>query len=125
MMMNKTVMTIVLLSAAALFWTAALNTTTADNYLPELEISGSVHDAESGDAIEGAQVMLNDDGESAVTNEYGEFLFSNVEPGLHTLRVDAEGYNATSRQVEVEDDSVAVTIDLYPEDDDTGMDLHR
>lgn len=125
MMMNKTVMTIVLLSAAALFWTAALNTTTADNYLPELEISGSVHDAENGDAIEGAQVMLNDDGESAVTNEYGEFLFSGVEPGTHTLRVDAEGYNATSRQVEVEDDSVAVTIDLYPEDDDAGIDLHR
>ena len=57
-------------------------------------IRGKVTDAETGTPIFQAQVVLSQlpDPLIAVTDENGEYAFSAVEPGLHTLSVQKQGY---------------------------------
>jgi hypothetical protein len=57
--------------------------------------------------VTGADVTLVDAERSTTTGEDGSFSFSTVEPGEHTVRVDADGFLATEETVSVRADEVA------------------
>lgn len=46
-------------------------------------------------------VLLQETGEQRKTNENGEFSFIDLEPGTYTLRVSAEGHEATPQKIQV------------------------
>lgn len=48
-------------------------------------------------------VLLQETGEQVGTNADGEFVFVDIEPGTYTIRVTAEGYEATPEVVRVEE----------------------
>jgi hypothetical protein len=82
-----------------------------------------------GPNIEGAIVSL-DTGEVRFTNSDGSFIFDPVEPGIHALTVDAEGFESTSLEVFILDEidnwaSVVLFQSSSPNPDpSTGLDFN-
>ncbi|MGB1586558.1 MAG: carboxypeptidase-like regulatory domain-containing protein [Thermoplasmatota archaeon] len=52
--------------------------------------------------VGGATIVLAENGRSTESSEDGGFGFGDVEPGFHTMNIDAIGFEAVSVQVEVE-----------------------
>ena len=65
-----------------------------------------------GKPIGGATVRLLDLDRSTSTNESGEFVFSNVPEGSHTLFVRMIGYGSVSVSVQVNDQIAESQVDL-------------
>jgi Fe-S-cluster-containing dehydrogenase component len=69
-------------------------------------ISGTVAYRDSDDCAEGAVVLAWTGGSmigEATTNNYGDFVIDRLEPGKYEVTVNAAGYNATSRVVELKE----------------------
>ncbi len=56
------------------------------------KIIGKITDAETGEPLPGANVMLENTTLGAATNSAGEFLILNISPGSYTLLVKMMGY---------------------------------
>lgn len=65
-------------------------------------IEGIVTDAETGNTIPGANVLLLEVNRGAATNTEGHYEIDNVEPGTYTLRVTFVGYETYTDQVTIE-----------------------
>lgn len=78
-------------------------------------ITGSVVDAETGDAVADATITLTGTEQSTTTDEYGTFTFEEVEAGNLTLSVEAEGYQSAEQSVEVTEEGANVEIKVTPE----------
>lgn len=78
-------------------------------------IIGTVNDAETGEAIPGAEVTLTGAEATATTDDYGTFTFEDVEAGTYTISVDADGYAAAEEEVEVSEEGANVAIELEAE----------
>lgn len=61
-------------------------------------LSGIVKD-KNGDSIVGAKVSLQN--KTTVTNENGEFSFSNLDSGKYKLQVSADGFETQSQNVQI------------------------
>lgn len=72
-------------------------------------LSGSVVEADTRNPISGAVVSL--DSKQVVTDPEGNFQFTKVAAGGHTLKVRFEGYNDHQEQVTLKADST-VTVEL-------------
>ena len=63
--------------------------------------SGTVLD-QSGAVIPGVEVVLTNDatGESrtATTNETGEFVFTNLQPGTYSIKIERTGFRGLNRK---------------------------
>ena len=70
------------------------------------KIRGTVTDEATGEALIGANVLIDGTGLGAATDENGEYFILNVAPGAYTMRAEIIGY-----QTAVELD-VRVFIDL-------------
>jgi len=76
-------------------------------------VSGRVVDQRTGEGIAGAEVWLNDERRSALSD--GRFRFGSVEPGRHWLEVRAVGYAARQQAVLLlQGQTENVTIALAP-----------
>ncbi len=64
-------------------------------------ISGTVTDAQSGETLAGANVLISELDRGAPVNAEGQFQISDVPPGTYTLTVSFIGYNEASETVEV------------------------
>lgn len=78
-------------------------------------ITGSVVDANTGEAIPNATVELSELEASATTDEYGTFIFEDIEAGTYTLSVQADGYEEVEQSVEVAEEGANVEISLQSE----------
>lgn len=85
------VLTILLLVASP--WVAAAQNTA--------KLAGTVVDAESGDPLPGATVMIEETTLGAATNSEGDYTIFEVPPGTYTVTASFVGY-ATVRRQEVE-----------------------
>jgi len=65
-------------------------------------LAGEVVDADSGEPIEGASLLLHDLGQSSISNELGRFTFLSLPPGPHVLRVSRLGYAEAEGEIEIE-----------------------
>lgn len=68
------------------------------------DVYGTVTDADSGAALEGATVTV-DTGQSDDTDANGDYLIADVEGGSHTVTADADGYDPASKEVTVDGDT--------------------
>lgn len=64
-------------------------------------IYGIVSDAESGEPVRGASVVLSPTNFSTVTGSDGHYEFTDLEAGQYKIQVQAHGYNTNSRQISV------------------------
>lgn len=70
-------------------------------------VKGEVKDAESDEGLSNIEVTIDELGESAMTDEEGNFTIEDVEPGSYTVNVQAEGYEEHSETVEVSEEGEA------------------
>ncbi|RMH58903.1 MAG: TonB-dependent receptor [Bacteroidetes bacterium] len=82
-------------------------------------VSGIVTDAESGDPLPGANVVLSQIRQGAATDLDGRFTISAVPYGTYTLTVSFIGYRTIEREVSVQSPTTDVSVALMP--DYTGL----
>lgn len=75
------------------------------------QIKGTVTDASTYQAIQGVSITINPTGMSAVTNSDGSYEFADLEAGQYTLKAEKQGYESTTRNIEVKAGKV-ITCDL-------------
>ncbi len=80
----------------------SMDITTAEQAADSGTVSGTVTD-ESGQPVAGATVAVQS--ERTTTDSDGSYELPGVSAGTQTLGVDAQGYEATTREVQVETDS--------------------
>lgn len=72
-------------------------------FLPALAqqatVKGVVIDSATGKPVEGALVMINNQGTTVVTGPTGEFIFTSAQPGNDIITIAAYGYNDFNREV--------------------------
>ncbi|MDT8325324.1 MAG: carboxypeptidase-like regulatory domain-containing protein, partial [Bacteroidota bacterium] len=78
-------------------------------------ISGSVQEAESGEAVIGANVLLVGTGKGAATNRYGYFALAGLKPGKYTLRISAVGFRTDERSITITNsEEHRLVVELLP-----------
>lgn len=87
-------------------------TTGGDTYAM---ISGSVVDADTGDAVPNATIRLTETDQSTTTDEYGTFVFEDVDRGTYTVSVEADGYQNTEESVDVSEEGSNIEIEVRSE----------
>ncbi len=70
------------------------------------KLTGVVTDAQTGEALAGAQIFLEGTGRGALTAENGRYFIVNITPGRYTLVVELIGFQSVRRE------NVQVTIDI-------------
>ncbi|WP_234572042.1 carboxypeptidase regulatory-like domain-containing protein [Rhodohalobacter sp. 614A] len=105
---------VMVLSFGIAFATTNPETTKADTEAYAI-ITGSVVDAETGDAVTNATITLTGTELSTTTDEYGTFTFEEVETGSITLTVEADGYQTAEQSVDVTEAGANVEIEVTPE----------
>lgn len=65
-------------------------------------LSGVIKDAQNGDALPGANVVLVGTGMGATSDVSGKYVVRNVPAGSYTLRVTYVGYKTTTRSITLE-----------------------
>ena len=76
-------------------------------------ISGTIVDSETGEELIGANILLTELEEGAVTDQEGEFSLENVPAGTYTMRVSYIGYQTHVEEVQLtEDEDIQVEVAL-------------
>ena len=78
-------------------------------------LKGAVRDAETGDALPGANAYLEGTGRGTTTDSDGHFEFADVAAGSHILSVSFIGYEEYRAPVFLEDGTVTLIVELRPE----------
>lgn len=116
MKVQKLVITIVTIVISAVLLMAV---TTLDGEVTQertATLTGTVVDADMQEGVEGAEVTLAETDQSATTDEFGTFSFTDLEEGTYTVNVSAEGYSNAEEEVEVTEHGATVEIQLYAEE---------
>ena len=80
-------------------------------------ISGSINDANNGDPLLGANVIIKETSQGASTDTDGHFTISRVNPGNYTLIVTYIGYQTLKNKLDLGDGetiNVELTLNLKP-----------
>ncbi len=78
-------------------------------------IGGQVVDEAAGTPLEAARVVLTGTGQIETTNRDGRFLFRQVAPGTHQVRVLRVGYKPATQNLTVADgETAALSFSLVP-----------
>lgn len=75
-------------------------------------ITATITDASTGDPLTGAEVRLEGEDISEMTDNSGNVTFSDLESGEYKLTVYAEGYASAEVTVEVDEDTAEIRIEL-------------
>jgi hypothetical protein len=84
--------------ADAVLWSLVAETATGS-------VAGTVTNAEDGSGISGANVLVEDTGQSATTDASGNYQISGIPVGDHTLTASAAGFISGSQLVTVAEDA--------------------
>ena len=76
-------------------------------------LAGMVMDKASQEAISGAEVKIGGE-TAATTNSRGEFLVESLKPGLHEVKVEAEGYQKWTKEVSIAEEGKKIEVKLVP-----------
>lgn len=80
------------------------------------KISGTVRDAENGELLPGANVMIEGTTMGAASDENGFYFIINVPPGYYTLKATMMGYSPASKTEAkiITDMTTKVDFELFP-----------
>ena len=73
-------------------------------------ISGYVRDAETGEALIGANIALRETGRGTIANQYGFYSLS-LKPGFYNLVFSYVGYTTDTRAIRLGEDT-QLTIEI-------------
>ena len=83
-------------------------------------VKGYIKDGESGLPLEGVNVYVAKTGVSAVTDVFGAFFLSGVEPGKYVITISRIGYEPIEKDIKVED---GITTEIAETMKSTGVQL--
>ncbi|WP_298535319.1 TonB-dependent receptor [uncultured Algibacter sp.] len=78
-------------------------------------ISGIIKDAETGETLLGANIIVDDEGKGATTNEYG-FYSLTLPEGIYTLQISYLGYTSKKEVLELKH-NIKQNFELQPSPD--------
>ena len=85
----------------------------AKKEVPTGKIKGTVVDANSGEALIGANVIIQGTSIGAAANIDGEFMLTDIEPGEYTLKISYVGYKDKTEKVTViSNRATEITVNL-------------
>jgi hypothetical protein len=80
------------------------------------QLSGSIHDAQSGEALARVTVGLTESGIRVQTDSEGRFHLTGVKPGHYKLVASSVGYRLFEKQIDLKaDDSLSLDLAISPE----------
>lgn len=74
------------------------------NVFAQISLSGVIRDSQTNEALSGAHLSLQPTFLTQISNERGEFGFTNLKPGVYTLKVTYLGYDNVVQVIEVKSD---------------------
>ncbi|MFO8028441.1 MAG: carboxypeptidase-like regulatory domain-containing protein, partial [Cyclonatronaceae bacterium] len=78
-------------------------------------INGFLRDAETGETLLGANILLEGTGRGATTNHSGYYVINSIPPGSYTLRFSYLGYKDERRELVLrEGENLRLDIELDP-----------
>lgn len=84
----------------------------AGSAFAQVQLSGTVTDADTGDALPGANVVVEGTMLGTATDQNGKFNIGGVAAGTHTVTVTFVGYTPVSKVVTVRSSNVTVDFSL-------------
>ena len=93
-----------------LLWLTTVTHTLAQRYA----VGGRITDAETGQAVEYASVLLSGSGLWAISNEKGDFRINAVPGGIETMTVQCLGYEKRVITLTIRKDVASMNIKLKP-----------
>lgn len=94
--MKKYILYAIMTFVAAVCNMSCSNDTELDLYCT---VNGQVTDAQTGEPIKAASVMLTPGGMTTVSGSDGTFEFTRLDPGQYTVFVQADGYESNRKIV--------------------------
>ncbi len=82
--------------------------------LAQSNLTGTVTDAENGNPLIGANVVIKELQRGISTNPEGKFEFENIEPGDYILIASFIGYHNKKVKLRIEDENSQVEIKMIP-----------
>ncbi len=79
----------------------------------QVKLSGTVRDAESGEELVGASIMIGENGTS--TNESGYFIISDIKKGIVSIKLSCVGYETLLKEIEITEDT-KMNFNIYKKD---------
>ncbi|HPB25396.1 MAG TPA: TonB-dependent receptor [Bacteroidales bacterium] len=93
------------------FWSMLLLFTITAHGWAQYNITGTVREKNSGQALSGASVGIVGQYLGTVSNPSGEFILKNIKQGSYTLKVTYVGYSDFTKEIELDKD-LSLTIEL-------------
>jgi len=76
------------------------------------DVVGVVIDQESYDRVSGAVITFSDRSEAVTTSENGTFTAKEVNVGIQTVTIEAEGHGTVEKEVEVINEGTRLQITI-------------
>ena len=70
-------------------------------YAQNNSVSGFITDQETGEALIGANVFIQETGNGMSTDRNGYYVIQNINPGNYNLIVSYIGYNTSKKEINV------------------------
>jgi len=99
--MKKVMVSILLVSLAAMFSSAAYcshDNNSSDRGTQKASITGKVADKKTGESLAGVLLSIKDSGLNIYTDLDGNFSFENIEPGTYIIEVQYISYSLNETQ---------------------------
>ncbi len=80
-----------------------------------LTVTGMVIDAQTSDPVASATIEVEDSQVTATTDSTGMFQLQGIGQGDHTLKVTADGYQNSEKQIDAGNETQQVIIKLEPQ----------
>lgn len=84
--------------------------------LPKRFVAGEIYDPEEDEVIIGAKIVLTDDNSAleAESDEFGDFWFRQVDPGVYAVSIEAPGYLPRNVSVDATKEDINIgAVALY------------
>lgn len=81
----------------------------------QVNISGTVVDAENDEPLPGVSVVVSETGQGDATGPQGEYEITGVQPGSYTLVATFIGYERFEQDIDVGDENLEINIEMAPD----------
>jgi len=80
----------------------------------QAKLIGTVIDSTTSKPVADVTVSLDGQDKEATTDQNGQFMFNDLSAGTYTVNIEADGYEAYSKDVEISGQGASLDIKLTP-----------